>query len=148
MFVSCLLHVVLGTRKQQKYLSPDVRKQLFSYLAIVGKSKSLKIIALGGGDDHVHILMAIPPKISIESAVLPLKYSSTTWLRQNFTFLRSFDWSSDFAAFSIGRSQLDSTLQYIENQEQYHQKKSFQEEYKDFLNYHHIPFDALSLFSE
>ena len=111
MFVSCLLHVVLGTRKQQKFFTSDVRDQLFSYLSKVAKSKGIKIIALGGTEDHIHILMAIPSKISIESAVLPLKYSSTTWLRQNFTFLRSFDWASDFAAFSIGRSQLDRTLQ-------------------------------------
>ena len=147
-FISCLIHVVIGTHGQRSFLTSDVRSQLSTYLSAVAKSKGMKLVALGGTENHVHFLLALPSKLSVESAILPLKQSSTTWLRQNFDFLRSFSWATGFAAFSISRSQLDSTLLYIQNQEQYHWKKSFQEEYKDFLNYHHLPYHEASLFDE
>jgi len=147
-FISCLVHVVVGTLRQRNFLTSDVRSQLATYLSSVAKSKGSKLVALGGSENHIHFLLALPSKLSIESAILPLKQSSTTWLRQNFEALRSFSWSSGFAAFSISRSQLDSTLLYIQNQEQYHWKKSFQEEYKEFLNYHHLPYNEASLFEE
>ncbi len=147
-FVSCLMHVVVGTLGQKNFLSSEIRGLLSAYLSTVAKSKGTKLVALGGSENHIHFLLALPSKLSIESAILPLKQSSTVWLRQHFEPLRSFSWASGFAAFSISRSQLDSTLLYIQNQEQYHWKKTFEEEYKDFLIYHHLPFNEASLFDE
>ncbi len=117
-FISCLMHVVVGTYRQKNYLSADVRGQLSSYLAVVTKSKGMKLVALGGTENHIHFLLALPSKLSVESAILPIKQSSTTWIRQKFELLRSFSWATGFAAFSISRSQLDSTMLYIQNQEQ------------------------------
>lgn len=147
-FISCIMHVVVGTYGLRNFLTADIRGQLSTYLSAVSKSKGMRLVALGGTENHLHILLALPAKLSLESAILPLKQSSTTWLRQNFEALRSFSWSTGYAAFSISRSQLDSTLLYIQNQEQYHWKKSFQEEYKDFLNYHHLPFNDATLFDD
>ncbi len=147
-FVSCLMHVVVGTHGQKKFLTSEIRSLLSAYLSTVAKSKGTKLVALGGSENHIHFLLALPSKLSIESAILPLKQSSTIWLRQQFEPLRAFSWASGFAAFSISRSQLDSTLLYIQNQEQYHWKKTFEEEYRDFLNYHHLPFNEASLFDE
>lgn len=147
-FISCLVHVVIGTYQQKNFLTADIRSQLLGYLSAVAKGKGMKLVALGGTENHVHLLLALPSKISVESAILPLKQSSTIWLRQHFEAIRSFSWATGFAAFSISRSQLDSTLLYIQNQEQYHWRKSFMEEYKDFLNYHHLPYNEVSLFEE
>jgi len=147
-FISCLVHVVFGTYRQKNFLTAEIRGQLSTYLSAVAKSKGMKLVVLGGTENHIHILLALPSKLSVESAIIPLKRSSTTWLRQNFETLRSFSWATGFAAFSISRSQLNSTLLYIQNQEQYHWKKSFQEEYKEFLDYHHLPYNEASLFDE
>jgi len=147
-FISCLMHIVVGTYRQRSFLTAEIRIQLFTYLSVVAKSKGTKLVALGGTENHIHLLLAMPSKLSVESAILALKQSSTIWLRQNFESLRAFSWSTGFAAFSISRSQLESTLLYIQNQEQYHWKKTFEEEYKEFLNYHHLPFNELTLFDE
>ena len=147
-YISCLMHVVVGTYHQKNFLLADVRNQLSSYLAVVAKTKGMKLVALGGAENHIHLLLALPSKLSVESAILPLKQSSTTWIRQHFESLRAFSWATGFAAFSISRSQLENTLLYIQNQEQYHWKKSFQEEYTEFLNFHHLPFNEASLFDE
>ncbi len=147
-FISCLIHVVIGTSRQKNFLTAEIRSQLSTYLTAVAKSKGTSLVALGGTENHIHFLLAIPAKLSIESAIIPLKLSSTTWLRQNFEPLRSFSWSDGFAAYSISRSQLDSTLLYIQNQEQYHWRKSFREEYTEFLDFHHLPYKESSLFDE
>ncbi len=147
-FVSCIMHIVVGTYRQKNFLTADIRTHLMNYLSAVAKSKGTRLIALGGTDNHIHFLLAIPSKLAIESAIIPLKQSSTTWLRQNYEQLRSFSWDSGFAGFSISRSQLDNTLLYIQNQEQYHWKKSFQDEYKEFLTFHHLPFNETTLFDE
>ncbi len=147
-FVSCLLHVVIGTSHQRNLLSGDARMHLSSYLASVAKSKGMKLVTLGGTENHIHLLLALPLKLSIESAIVPLQQSSATFLRQNYDFLRSFSWATGFAAFSISRSQLDSTLAYIQNQEQVHAKKSFRDEYLEFLTFHHLPFKEDALFQD
>ena len=147
-FISCLMHVVIGTYHQKNFLTAEIRSQLSAYLSAVAKSMGLVMVALGGAENHIHFLISLPAKLSVESAIIPIKQSSTTWLRQNFDALRSFSWSAGFAAFSISRSQLDSALLYIQNQEQYHWKKSCQEEYLEFLNFHHLPFKESSLFDE
>jgi len=142
------MHVVIGTYHQKNFLTAEIRSQLSAYLSAVVKSKGMVLVALGGTENHVHFLVSLPIKLSVESAIIPIKQSSTTWLRQNFETLRSFGWAEGFAAFSISRSQLDSTLLYIQSQEQYHWKKTFQEEYLEFLNFHHLPFKESSLFDE
>ena len=147
-FISCLMHVVIGTYQQKNFLTAEIRSQLSAYLSAVAKSKGMLMVALGGTENHIHFLISLPTKLSVESAIIPIKQSSTTWLRQNFDSLRSFSWSAGFAAFSISRSQLESTLLFIQNQEQYHWKKTFQEEYLEFLNFHHLPFKESSLFDE
>ena len=147
-FISCLMHVVVGTSRQQKFLSADVRSRLSVYLSTVARSKGMNLVALGGTEDHLHLLLALPSRLSVESAIVSLKHSSAIWLRQKFDSLRSFSWASGFAAFSISRSQLDSTLLYIQNQEQHHWKKSLEEEYREFLVYHHLPYKEGNFFDE
>lgn len=147
-FISCLMHVVVGTYRQKNFLTAEIRSQLHSYMAAVSKSKGMNMVALGGAENHIHFLVALPAKLSVESSILHLKQSSTTWLRQNFELLRFFSWDKGFAAFSISRSQLDGTLLYIQNQEQFHWNKSFQEEYIGFLHFHHLPFKEATLFEE
>lgn len=147
-FISCLLHVVIGTNRQKNYLTAEVRSQLSVYLTAVAKSKGMSLVALGGTENHIHFLLALPPKLSVESAIVHLKQSSTTWIRKKSETLLSFNWDAGFAAFSISRSQLDNTLLYIQNQEQYHWKKSFQDEYIEFLNFHHLPFKEASPFDD
>ena len=147
-FISCLMHVVVGTYRQTNFLTAEIRSQLFAYLSVVAKSKGMNMVALGGAENHVHFVIALPAKLSVESAIIHLKQSSTIWLKQKFEQLRFFTWDNGFAAFSISRSQLDNTLLYIQNQEQYHWNKTFEEEYTGFLNFHHLPFKESSLFDE
>ncbi len=147
-FISCLMHVVIGTYRQKNFLTADLLNQLSAYLSSVAKSKGMSMVALGGTENHIHLLIALPSKLSVESAINGLKQSSTTWIRQKSERLLSFTWSTGFAAFSISRSQLDSTLLYIQNQERYHLHKSFREEYLEFLDFHHFPYKESSLFDE
>jgi REP element-mobilizing transposase RayT len=140
-YISCLLHVVFGTAEQKNLLSAEIRSKLAPYLAAVARSKGIKMVSMGGTENHIHLLIAIPARLAVESAILPLKQGSETWLKQQFTELAGFRWQKGYAAFSISRSQLDHTLNYIQYQEKFHWKKSFEEEYAEFLDWHHMPYN-------
>ena len=68
-FISCLMHVVFGTLGQRNQLEPDMRTQLTAYLSAIAKSRGTRLITLGGTENHVHMLLAIPARLAIESAV-------------------------------------------------------------------------------
>lgn len=138
-FISCLLHVVIGTEGHKNRLTAEIRSKLSPYIAAIARSKGIKMVSMGGTENHIHLLIALPARLSVVSAINPLKQGSERWLKQHFDELAGFRWQKGFAAFSISRSQLDQTLNYIQYQEKYHWKKSFEEEYDEFLDWHHIP---------
>ena len=98
----------------------------------------MKALAIGGVGDHVHLLLSLPTTLSISKAMQLLKGNSSKWLRETFPELRSqgFAWQEGFGAFSIGVSGIDDTVRYIQMQEEHHRKKSFREEFENFLKKH------------
>ena len=59
-----------------------------------------------------------------------------------------FEWQEGYGAFSYGKSQIKDVILYIENQEQHHKKKTFREEYLDFLIKFEIEFDEKYVFKD
>jgi putative transposase len=91
------------------------------------------MISINGMPDHVHMLIGIRPIQSISALLQDVKGSSSKWINEKEFSKRRFEWQEGYGAFSYSRSQLKDVITYIENQEQHHSKKSFREEYIDFL---------------
>ena len=64
-FVSCLLHCVFSTKHRERWLTADVRERLRPYLAGIGRELGVTVIAVGGVEDHAHILIALPSTLSV-----------------------------------------------------------------------------------
>ena len=101
----------------------------------------MKALAIGGAADHVHILVSLPPTISVAKAVQLLKGNSSKWIHETFPKLRSFEWQEGYGAFSIGVSALDATVRYVRNQAAHHRTKSFREEFLTMLRRHGFDYD-------
>jgi REP element-mobilizing transposase RayT len=86
----------------------------------------------------VHLLLSLPATLSVSKAMQLLKGNSSKWLRETFSELRpqGFAWQEGFGAFSIGISGMEDTIHYIRMQEEHHRKKSFREEFENFLEKH------------
>lgn len=111
---------------------------MWSYLGGITKGFSGKPYAIGGTDDHVHLLLAIPADVSISKAVNLLKSNSSKWMREQD---HKFGWQRGYAAFSVSVSNLVAVTKYIDNQEELHTKRSFEQEWLALLRKHNVEFD-------
>jgi len=122
-------------------LSADVRQRLWAYLGGVARENGMKALAVGGVADHVHVLLSLPPTISVAKALQLLKGNSSKWIHETFPNLRNFAWQEGYAAFSIGVSGIEETRSYIRNQEEHHRTRTYREEVILFLHRHGLLFD-------
>lgn len=145
-YSNLLFHVVFSTKERRKLLSKELRSRLFRYVSGIADKNNFKIIKLGGVDDHIHILFSLNPEMSVAKAVQLLKGNSAKWLHENFTDLAMFSWQVGYGAFTVSKSQVGIIQKYIDNQEEYHKKMSFEEEYVELLKRNKIDFDPKYLF--
>ncbi|HZR06395.1 MAG TPA: IS200/IS605 family transposase [Candidatus Udaeobacter sp.] len=135
-FTSCLIHCVWSTKNREPWLTPDLRERLWPYLAGIARQNQIKTFAIGGVADHVHILFSLPATLSIAKATQLLKGNSSKWIRETFPKMRSFAWQEGYGAFSVGISGIDATVNYIRNQTEHHQTRSFRAEFIAMLQKH------------
>ena len=144
-FVSCLLHCVFTTKHRDRWLTPEVRDRLWPYLAGIARENDMRTLAIGGVDDHVHVLLSLPSTLTIAKALQLLKGNSSKWIHETFPPMKAFAWQSGYGAFSIGVSGIEATTRYIQQQEQHHQRRSFRDELVEMLHKHKIEFEEWML---
>ena len=128
-----LVHVVFSTKNREPMISPALRPALFGYLAAVGRDTGCEVFRVGGVSDHVHLAIDLGRTVSIAEFVKKVKQTSSLWIKEQPDGPRHFEWQAGYGAFSVGQSQLDALLVYIERQEERHRKETFQEEYRALL---------------
>ena len=96
--------------------------------------------AINGMPDHVHLLVSLPPVISISEALGFIKANSSGWVHQKWPD-SPFAWQLGYGAFSVSKSQVPAVMKYIHNQERHHRKFTYKQEFLDFLRKHAIPYD-------
>jgi len=119
-------HLVWSTHERQCLISADKEAQLYGY--IVNKINALGCIvhAIGGVEDHLHLVVSVPPKISISDFVKQVKGSSSHYFNQYCSTPNGakFNWQNEYGVFSLGSKQLDRAIAYVKNQKQHHSKKT------------------------
>jgi putative transposase len=122
-----------------------LRERLWPYLGGIAKQNQMKMLAIGGASDHVHVLLSLPATLSIAKAMQLLKGNSSKWLRETFPKMRFFAWQQGYGAFSVAVSGVDATVAYIRNQAEHHRTRSFREEYATMLRRHGFEFGEAML---
>jgi len=135
-----LVHLIFSTKHREPLIVPEVRPRLHAY--IVGILENLKSPSLqtGGVADHVHVLFALGRTISQADLVEEVKRSSSKWMKADGGVL-GFSWQTGYGAFSIGESQADTVIRYIQNQEEHHRTVTFQDEFRRFLERYRVAYD-------
>ncbi len=121
-------HIVLSTYRRQQTINIANERKLYAYIYGILKNMEATVLRIGGMPDHVHILVALPAKHSLSYVVQQLKVSSSNWLKGNNDFPYWDHWSNGYAAFSIGRTELDMVRNYIINQKEHHVSEQFADE--------------------
>jgi putative transposase len=141
-----LVHVVFSTKDRRPFLRDKiVREELFLYIGGTLTNLDCQPIIVGGAEDHVHLLCAVPPTSNAAEVITEVKRGSSSWLKTKGPELADFGWQNGYGIFSIGFSQIKSARDYISRQETHHQKVSFQDEFRQFLRRYEIEFDEKSV---
>jgi REP element-mobilizing transposase RayT len=140
-YVSALFHCVFSTKERRKTITEDIQERLWMYMGGIARKNKMRALAVGGVEDHVHLLLSISTTISIAKAMQLIKGGSSTWVHDSFPEHHQFEWQEGYGAFSIGIAQVPDTKTYIANQREHHRTKTFQEEFIAFLERHGIEYD-------
>ena len=133
-YISCRLHIIFSTRKREKTIPRRLRERLWSYLGGIANNLGLKVFAVGGMEEHVHMLIGLSATLCIAEVAQKLKANSSRWMKENGA--KGFAWQEGYSAFSISISHMDGTIEYIRNQESHHRKRRFEEELAAILRKH------------
>ena len=136
-----IIHIVFSTKDRHPSLDPAIRPRMHAYLATVCRDCGCEAYRVGGVADHVHIAARLARTISQSDLLEKIKKTSSAWIKTQGPEYASFFWQRGYGDFSIGYSQLDDLVHYIDNQQAHHKTKSFQEEYRELLRKYSVPFD-------
>jgi REP element-mobilizing transposase RayT len=140
------IQIVFAVKGRQNLISEKNRVALEKYICGIVSNKQSKPIAIYCNPDHLHLLIGLHPSIAISDIVRDIKANSSKWINAQNWILGKFSWQVGFGAFSYSKSQIDSVVNYILNQAAHHKKKTFKEEYKDFLEKFNIDYKEKYLF--
>jgi putative transposase len=139
-YTNLLVHVVFSTKNRAKDLTGERRADMWIYLADVAKNVDSQAPAVGGGVDHVHLLLRYPAAASLSDIVKKLKSNSSRWMREQHN--PHFVWQNGYAAFSVSQSRAAEVAAYIDGQEAHHKRVDFEDEYVSLLKRNEIRFEA------
>jgi putative transposase len=140
-FTSNLYHCIFSTKDRRKTITPDLEGRLWPYLGGIARENNMKALAVGGIADDLHILLSLPSTLDIAKAMQLIKGNSSKWVHDTFPDLRTFSWQEGYGGFSIGVSQINVTVAYIQNQKKHHRQTTFEEEFLKIIQRHGIEYD-------
>jgi putative transposase len=129
-YVSNRVHCVFSTKERRNTIAPDKQTQLWSYLGGIARKNGFKAVAIGGIENHIHILLSIPATMPLAKAVQLLKGGSSKWM--NDTGSGNFAWQEGCGAFTVGISQQVHMIAYINSQAEDHQKRTLRRNFLPF----------------
>jgi REP element-mobilizing transposase RayT len=140
------IHVVFAVRNRNSLIQTDWDERLYKYITGIVQNKGQKMLAINGVANHIHFLIGMKPTCCLSDLVREVKKSSNEFINENKFTKFKFYWQEGFGAFSVSHSHQPRVIRYILNQKEHHRKKTFREEYLDFLKQYEIEYDEKYLF--
>ena len=132
-FLKIWIHLVWATKNRRPLLTKDIRQRVFAHIRENAPLKNIYIDFVNGHIDHVHCLISLNQEQTIAKIMQLIKGESSFWINKNNLCNQKFEWQDDYFAVSVSESGVNNVREYIKNQEEHHKKKTFQEEYDEFI---------------
>ena len=139
-YANNIVHCVFSTKGRRPLIPGARTDELYAYLGGIAGGEGFSLIAAGGTTNHVHLLFVLPADYTLAHAVQKLKGSSSRWMGEGFS------WQEGYGAFSVSSSQVEVVKGYIENQEEHHRKRNFEQEFVTLLRNCGIEYDERYVF--
>lgn len=131
-FTKLIYHIVFRTKNSIPAITEKYEKELYAYVLGYMRNKQYHLYRIGGMPDHIHILLSLPPTITLSEFVRDLKASTSKMLKGNSKFPLFIGWNSGYAAFTYSPNEKDMIVNYIKNQKVHHKSKTLVEEYSEY----------------
>jgi REP element-mobilizing transposase RayT len=126
------VHVIWCVARREAVLTRPVRRVLFAHVQKEAGEKGIKIVVMGGVEDHVHCLLQLMPAQNLAQVVRTVRSASSEWVNVNKLLAAVFEWEEGYAAYSVSPSGVAAVVDYISKQEELHQSKTLESELKIF----------------
>jgi len=137
-FAQLNVNVIFSTKGRAPLIDPEWEQRLYDVIGGVLKTVKCNLLAAGGVEDHVHLLISLARDISVSDAARNVKTDSSKWIHQTFPGLADFHWQTGYSAFSVSQARLGAAKRYIANQKEHHRRQSYQDEVRKLLRMHGI----------
>ena len=135
------MHIVFSTKNRQSFIDKNIQNELYAYISGISKNLETPVLAIGGVEDHIHILCSLSRKIALMTFIEEVKKNSSKWIKTKDSAYNNFYWQNGYGGFSVNPTEIEVVKKYILNQEEHHKKRTFQDEYRAFLKKYNVPFD-------
>lgn len=147
-FSKLTYHIVFGTKYRKPTLKKQSRDRIYEYIGGIVREHKGHLIEIGGVEDHVHLLVNLPPSLTVSSVVQQINGCSSKWINDEIKPVSKFEWQKGYSVFTVSYSWVNAVRQYIQNQEEHHRVRSFRDEYISLLLKHDIHFKPEYLFED
>jgi REP element-mobilizing transposase RayT len=142
------LHIIFAVQNRLSLIQDSWADRLYQYITGIVQTNNHKMIIVNGMPDHLHIVIGMRPSQSLSDLMQDIKASSSKWINDNKLVKGKFQWQESYGAFSYSKSSLPKLIEYVKNQKIHHQKKTFLQEYKEFLDLFEVEYDERYIFHE
>ncbi len=133
-YIKIWIHLIWSTKNRQPFLKDELKSKVISHIKENAKKKTIYLDFINGDVDHIHTLISLKSDQTIAKVAHLLKGESSFWVNQNHLMANEFAWQEEYIAVSISHSAVNKVRDYIKNQEEHHRKKSFSEEFQEFID--------------
>ena len=141
------IHLVFSTQHRKQILSDGIRPAFHGYVATVLRNLQCPVLAINSLEEHVHILFELGRTVAVSRAVEDIKRTSSRWMKTQGTDFKKFAWQSGYGAFAVSESNTAKVRRYIERQREHHQRWTFEDEYRAFLQRHGVAYEEAHLWT-
>ncbi len=132
-FIKVWIHLIWSTKNREKLISKELKPKLLAHIKDNARSKKIYIDSMECVSDHIHTIVSMKGDQSISKIVMLLKGESSFWVNNNKLSKSKFEWQDESICVSVSESVLPKLREYVKNQEKHHKIKTFDEEYKEFI---------------
>jgi putative transposase len=142
------IQCVIAVKFRQSLIRKEWKERLHKYITGIVHNNGHKMLAINSMPDHLHMFFGFRPNQSLSDLMRIVKGESSEWVNVQRFDPSVFRWQEGYGAFSYSRSQIKVVTDYIMNQEEHHKKRTFLEEYEEFLKQFEIEYDDKYIFKQ
>jgi putative transposase len=144
-FTQIYVQFILAVGNLDSLIGKEWANELNKHISSFLRKNGHVPIIVKGSHDHIHIFAVLSPTVSMEAAVDAIKLDAAKFVNESGFIKKKFSWQKGYGAFTYSKIRTNDVYLYIQQQDRYHTKRTFREEFIEFLRLSGIEYDPIDL---